>query len=1012
MTLLRISVLLLLSVWLTACALSSDRDTLADLQNVRIDIKDERIDGGIEKAIQSYRRFLEETPESRLTPEAIRRLADLKIQKEYGTSEGAAGQAPSAKALDKPAGFDAAAGRTPVKPGLAGKRAASEKSESDSAFEKRATSGQKIPPAASKAPVVAPDGSAGDLQNASAQEAIDLYKKLLVKYPHYERNDQVLYNMSRAYEELGRVEEAMAVMTRIVKDYPRSKFLDEVQFRRGEYFFTRKKFIDAEEAYKSIVDLGPVSSYYEIALYKLGWSLYKQELYDEALARFVGVLDYRVTTGYDFDKGGSDIERKRVDDTFRVISLGFSNTGGPNTVLEFFTKLGKRPYEVNVYSNLGDHYLEKRRYADAAASYQTFVKRNPLHRIAPDFDMRVIEIYKKGGFPKLVIDASKAFATSYGLKSEYWKHFDIKANPQVIGHLKQNLRELANYYHALYQNKEFAKTRDENFRDAQVWYRQFLESFPRDPESPAINYQLAELLLEHKAFDAAAAEYERTAYAYAAHDQASAAGYAAVYAYREGVKLAAPAGRDRSRREVIRSSLKFADTFAKHDKVTIVLGAAADDLYEMKDYVLALTVAQRLLTQYPAAEPSLRRSAWIVVAHASFDLQKYPDAEAGYNHVLQLTAKEDKNTEAISDNLAASIYKQGEQAAKLEDYKSAARHFLRIAAAAPNSKIRPTAEYDAASALIKLKDWDQAVDVLQAFRKNYPGHELQPEITKKIAYAYREAGKLTVAAAEYERIEKESKDDEVRRGALLVAADLYEQAQDSNRALDVYRRYVVAFPKPLELALESRHKIAGIYKSRNDTRAYFGELQQIMDMDARAGRDRSDRTRFLGANAALGLTEPLYEQLTAIKLVKPFDKNLVKKKAAMKAATEGFSKLVKYEVGDVTAAATYYLAEIYYHFSRALTESERPGNLNGAELEQYELAIEEQAFPFEEKAIATHQKNIELLSIGVGSLWIESSIEKLAKLIPARYAKPEERTGYVSSIGPFRPDYIARRARP
>ncbi|MCK7509905.1 MAG: hypothetical protein MZV70_41660 [Desulfobacterales bacterium] len=66
----------------------------------------------------------------------------------------------------------------------------------------------------------------------------------------------------------------------------------------------------------------------------------------------------------------------------------------------------------------------------------------------------------------------------------------------------------------------------------------------------------------------------------------------------------------------------------------------------------------------------------------------------------------------------------------------------------------------------------------------------------------------------------------------------------------------------------------------------------------------------------------------------------------MKTAIDGFGKLISYEVGDVTAAATYYLAEIYYHFSRALTESERPDNLNAMELEQYELAIEEQAFPF------------------------------------------------------------------
>ena len=43
-----------------------------------------QVNEGLDKATQSYQRFLDETPESALTPEAMRRLADLKIEKEYG----------------------------------------------------------------------------------------------------------------------------------------------------------------------------------------------------------------------------------------------------------------------------------------------------------------------------------------------------------------------------------------------------------------------------------------------------------------------------------------------------------------------------------------------------------------------------------------------------------------------------------------------------------------------------------------------------------------------------------------------------------------------------------------------------------------------------------------------------------------------------------------------------------------------------------------------------------------
>ena len=51
------------------------------------------------------------------------------------------------------------------------------------------------------------------------------------------------------------------------------------------------------------------------------------------------------------------------------------------------------------------------------------------------------------------------------------------------------------------------------------------------------------------------------------------------------------------------------------------------------------------------------------------------------------------------------------------------------------------------------------------------------------AYVYRQDGQLTSAAKEYKRIERESQDEEVRREALLVAAELYGEAGSSMLAL-------------------------------------------------------------------------------------------------------------------------------------------------------------------------------------------------------------------------------------
>ncbi len=258
--------------------------------------------------------------------------------------------------------------------------------------------------------------------------------------------------------------------------------MDEVQFRRAEYFFTRKRYLDAEESYRSIVTIGISSSYYELALYKLGWTFYKQEFYEEALHRFILLLDNKVATGYDFAQTKDDLERKRVDDTFRVISQSFSYLGGAEAVMKYFDTNGKRSYEDRVYSNLGEYYFEKRRYSDAAAAYNAFVRRNPFHRTSPQFHMRVIEIHMAGGFPSLVIEAKKEFAKNYGLKAEYWKYFEPSGRPEVLGFLKTNFTDLAHHYHALYQDPQQVKEKAENFQEALHWYEEFLASFPKEVE--------------------------------------------------------------------------------------------------------------------------------------------------------------------------------------------------------------------------------------------------------------------------------------------------------------------------------------------------------------------------------------------------------------------------------------------------------------------------------------------------------------------------------------------------
>ena len=76
--------LLLVSILTLACAGSPNRQTLAQLRGVEPDLAEMQVEDSLDQAMAAYRRFLEETPVSSLTPEAMRRLADLKLEKQYG----------------------------------------------------------------------------------------------------------------------------------------------------------------------------------------------------------------------------------------------------------------------------------------------------------------------------------------------------------------------------------------------------------------------------------------------------------------------------------------------------------------------------------------------------------------------------------------------------------------------------------------------------------------------------------------------------------------------------------------------------------------------------------------------------------------------------------------------------------------------------------------------------------------------------------------------------------------
>ena len=388
------------------------------------------------------------------------------------------------------------------------------------------------------------------------------------------------------------------------------------------------------------------------------------------------------------------------------------------------------------------------------------------------------------------------------------------------------------------------------------------------------------------------------------------------------------------------------------------------------------------------------------MAHHSFERAAYGEAEAAYGEVLALTADRAAGHDQLVERQAAAIYKQGEIARTAGNLRDAVGHFARVTAVAAlpaGSAIRASAMVDSAAALIDLKDWDGAARTLEDFRRQYAAHPLQALVAPKLALVYLELGRNSLAAAEFEKVAATTTQPELARGALWQAAELHQKSADKaapkspalTAAIKAWERYLQAHPQPLEAAVDARWHLVALTKQDGQLPRSVAWVRAVQQADADAGAARTTRTRTLGGQATLLLAEPVLEAYRKVPLIEPLQKQLKLKKTKMDEALLAYAAAADVGVAEVTTAATFHTAALYQDFGKALITSQRPKKLSKMELEQYNVLLEEQAFPFEEKAIDLHETNARRTAAGFYDTWVKSSLIELAKLKPVRYGKAE-----------------------
>ena len=422
-------------------------------------------------------------------------------------------------------------------------------------------------------------------------KTIDLYVKLFERYPDYRNIDGVYYLLGYCYNEMGEFDAALYAWLGLVcgnnepyepgrglTDYADveepgehpseglaaissageaetevlfgatkidryatcepvkedTRFYIETWLRIGEYHFdfdySEDGLANAISAYTEATK-DEDSFYYDLALYKLAWSYWRNGDYPEAIKRFAHLVEFSDRKAAETGKSGSELRPEAIQ--YIALSFWESDWDGDNIddPVDGLTRLktakyldDDAPWLSEVYLQLGATYLDDNNNDMAIKVYKAYLERpewaNALE--APEVVQKIIEAYdrEKDEDSKIAMIAK---LSEYGPDSE-WAKIN-KDHPQTVMKVgdaaEYALIQTALKHHQTaqsYKAQAAAKTKQsereewytaavEQYNLAAQSYKKYLELYPNSPDSYEMSYNLAEAYFWSEQYRPAAEYY-------------------------------------------------------------------------------------------------------------------------------------------------------------------------------------------------------------------------------------------------------------------------------------------------------------------------------------------------------------------------------------------------------------------------------------------------------------------------------------------------------------------------
>ncbi len=823
------------------------------------------------------------------------------------------------------------------------------------------------------------------------KKTIELLRTSITDYPKAKGNDKILYQLAKAYDQVGDYENSIQTLHQLSNKYPKSSYYVEAQFRLAETNFSKGDYIAAEDAYTEVIISRNNYIFYEKAIFKRGWARFKQSFYEEAVNDYLQAVTYHQ---FDELKKLNQSEKDQFEEYFRAIGLSFSNLGGAEALQTFFRDKPEFKYLYYTYSVVSNIYLKQERYSDAADAMKQFIQQHPDSENIPDAQLKIVKVWQKSIYTEKLYEAIESFYVSYNMSSLYWKKKNINAelNKSINQSLKKYILLMAEYFHSEYQQKPKTKS----YNNATQWYKRYLKDYSAYAQKDNIYFRYAEILSQHKNHKDALYYYEIAAY-----DEELILNKKAAYAtiiLTEKLYNSKISTKNKTvlLNKHINYSLLYAQLYAKDKRSQSIIMHAAKLAYSSQQYTRTIELTNLVGDK---SSSSIIYSANLLRAQSYFKLKQYAEAESVYSAILDSNKLKDKDKNSVKNRLALSVYKQAEILRSQKNIIEASHHFMRISEIAKTSEIAITGNYDAIALYMNNKLWPQAISAIQHFQKSFPKNKFSQDVTRKLSVAYLNSNQSIKAAEQFEKISDFENNKEIKMTALWQAAELYESKKNYASAIRSYSEYANLYKKPYSQYMEAMFKLTKLYDKPDKKKLRTTWQQRIISADKNTHKkNKTERTRYISSITSLGMAREKDITFNRYHLVAPLKTNLRKKKKAMQQAVKLYGQASNYGVSEITTESTFAIAQIYFNFSKALLESERPRSLKGEELEQYNILLEDQAFPFEDKAIEFYEINLTRIKEDIYDDWVAKSMAELKTLFPVKYNRKSKIDGYISAI--------------